>query len=276
MGDAKDFRGSLQDGGRENFDQSADAYDRSRNGIIFENVDEAAARTDRTVGVRIESSMSAGGTGNLHAGPSIRFSADRSPNIYAIDISERMLVRARERATPARVYFIRGMRRSFHVFQRILRRDILHGLDLPPARFAIRFRQASHLLLAGGGAVDQLLCRTVQRKGEDAIRKAFPEQKYQYGAVPIGELRFVPRISAWERGHEGRFPIEVSRDFLFDFLSIPAQSAGLFPKIPYLERIPENPRFLRSSLEEGGPDFHGVGVPDRAEAVILAPCVNLT
>ncbi len=32
---------------------------------------------------------------------------------------------------------------------------------------------------------------------------------------------------------------------------------------------PESPRFLRSPGEEGGPDFHGVGVPDRQEAMIF-------
>jgi len=33
---------------------------------------------------------------------------------------------------------------------------------------------------------------------------------------------------------------------------------------------------LRPSREESGPGFHGVGVPDRTEAVIFISCRDLT
>ncbi|MBK5094237.1 MAG: hypothetical protein JJE32_01025 [Deltaproteobacteria bacterium] len=34
------------------------------------------------------------------------------------------------------------------------------------------------------------------------------------------------------------YRFEITEEFLFDFLSIPAQSAGLYPKAQYIERIP--------------------------------------
>jgi hypothetical protein len=68
---------------------------------------------------------------------------------------------------------------------------------------------------------------------------AFPDQKYQYGAVPIRELVSCLDSLAGMRTTRVDFRFEVTREFLFDFLSIPAQSSGLFPKIPYLERIPK-------------------------------------
>ena len=168
--------------------------------------------------------------------------AGRSPNIYAIDISERMLLRARERckSLPG-VYFIRGRRRKpVVVFQRIVRRDLLYSLDflLLPG-FAESLRQASQLLLPGGLLSIGYYAGLFDKKGNDAVQKVFPDQIYQYGAVPIGELVTCLESLAGTRTTRIDYRFEVSRDFLFDFLSIPVQSSGFFPKVPYLDRIPK-------------------------------------
>jgi hypothetical protein len=63
---------------------------------------------------------------------------------------------------------------------------------------------------------------------------------------------------------------------LFDFLSIPAQSAGLFPKVPYLERIPKI-REICSGLEgKVGPVFMGWKFCIARKSMPMARCINLT
>jgi hypothetical protein len=53
------------------------------------------------------------------------------------------------------------------------------------------------------------------------------------------------------------YRFEVNREFLFDFLSIPAQSAGLFPKLAYLERIPKVRELCDGLAEKVSPVFMG-------------------
>jgi cyclopropane-fatty-acyl-phospholipid synthase len=164
-----------------------------------------------------------------------------SPNIYAIDISERMLLRARERckSLPG-VYFIRGDAENLSSYFNESFDAIFYtaSIFLLPG-FAESLRQARHLLVPGGLLSISYYAGLFDKMGNDAIRKAFPDQKYQYGAVPIGELVSCLESLPGTRTTRIDFRFEISREFLFDFLSIPAQSSGLFPKIPYLERIPK-------------------------------------
>ncbi len=75
-------------------------------------------------------------------------------------------------------------------------------------------------------------------KGRDAVALVFPEKKYQYGAVSYEELmKFLASKKKFQTV-EFDYRFEISKGYLFDFLSIPAQSAGIFPKTPYIERIP--------------------------------------
>ena len=92
----------------KNFDQSADAYDRfEERHHLFETLTRRQleliepSKPERILDVGCGTGIS---TLALH-----QALAGRSPNIYAIDISERMLLRARERCEflPG-VYFIRG------------------------------------------------------------------------------------------------------------------------------------------------------------------------
>ena len=97
---------------------------------------------------------------------------------------------------------------------------------------------------------------SMKRETTRSVRR-FPEQRYQYGAVPIGELVSCLESLPATRTTRVDFRFEVSRDFLFDFLSIPAQSAGLFPKIPYLERIPKVRDFCDLLAKRVDPVFMG-------------------
>jgi ubiquinone/menaquinone biosynthesis C-methylase UbiE len=236
----KEFKHRFKTAVEKNFDQSADAYDRfEERHHLFETLTRRQleliepSRPERILDVGCGTGISTLALYQAMAG--------RSPNIYAIDISERMLLRARERcrSLPG-VYFIRGDAENLAAYFNEAFDAIFYtaSIFLLPG-FVESLRQASNLLVAGGLLSISYYAGLFNEKGDDAIRKAFPDQKYQYGAVPIGELVSCLESLPGMKTTRVDFRFEVSRDFLFDFLSVPAQSSGLFPKIPYLERIPK-------------------------------------
>jgi ubiquinone/menaquinone biosynthesis C-methylase UbiE len=258
MGPSREFEHRFKAAVEKNFDQSADAYDRfEERHHLFETLTRRQleliepSMPERILDVGCGTGIS---TLALH-----QALAGRSPNIYAIDISERMLLRARERckSLPG-VYFIRGdaealssyFHESFDAFFYTASIFLLPG-------FAESLRQASQLLLPGGVLAISYYAGLFDKKGNDAIRKAFPEQKYVYGAVPIGDLVSCLETLPGTRTTRIDYRFEASREFLFDFLSIPAQSSGLFPKIPYLERIPKVRDLCEILTERVDPVFMG-------------------
>lgn len=240
MDAGREFEQRFKSAVEKNFDQSADVYDRfEERHHLFETLTRRQleliepSRPERILDVGCGTGIS---TLTLH-----HALAGSSPNIYAIDISERMLLRARERckSLPG-VYFIRGDAENLSTYFNESFDAIFYtaSIFLLPG-FAESLRQAFQLLLPGGLLSISYYAGIFDNKGNDAIQKAFSDQKYQYGAVPIGELVSCLESLPGTRTTRIDFRFEVSRDFLFDFLSIPAQSSGLFPKIPYLERIPK-------------------------------------
>ena len=240
MDSRKEFDHRFKAAVEKNFDQSADAYDRfEERHHLFETLTRRQleliepSRPERILDVGCGTGISTLGLHQALAG--------RSPNIYAIDISERMLLRARERckSLPG-VYFIRGDAENLSSYFNESFDAIFYtaSIFLLPG-FAESLRQASQLLLPGGLLSISYYAGLFDKKGNDAVQKAFPDQKYQYGAVPIGELVSSLESLPGTRTTRIDYRFEVSRDFLFDFLSIPAQSSGLFPKVPYLDRIPK-------------------------------------
>lgn len=242
----------------KNFDQSADAYDRfEERHHLFETLTRRQleliepSRPERSLDVGCGTGIS---TLALH-----QAMAGRSPNIYAIDISERMLLRARERckSLPG-IYFIRGDAENLSAYFHDSFDAIFYtaSIFLLPG-FAESLQQASQLLVPGGVLSISYYAGLFNEKGDDAIREAFPDQKYQYGAVPFGELVSCLQSLPGTRTTRVEFRFEVSLDFMFDFLSIPAQSAGLFPKIPFLERIPKVRDFCDLLAKRVDPVFMG-------------------
>ena len=258
MDDAREFEHRFKAAVEKNFDQSADAYDRfEERHHLFETLTRRQLELiEPSRPVRILDVGCGTGISTLALYQAL---AGRSPNIYAIDISERMLLRARERceSLPG-VYFIRGDAEKLSGYFNEAFDAIFYtaSIFLLPG-FAESLRQASHLLVPGGLLSISYYSGLFNKSGEDAIRKAFPDQKYQYGAVPIGELVSCLESMPGTRTTRVDFRFEVSRDFLFDFLSIPAQSSGLFPKIPYLERIPKVRDFCDHLAKRVDPVFMG-------------------
>jgi cyclopropane-fatty-acyl-phospholipid synthase len=258
MNEAGEFGHRFKTAVEKNFDQSADAYDRfEERHHLFETLTRRQleliepSRPERILDVGCGTGIS---TLALH-----QVMAGRSPNIYAIDISERMLLRARERckSLPG-VYFIRGDAENLSSYFKDSFDAIFYtaSIFLLPG-FAESLRQASQLLVPDGVLSISYYAGLSNEKGADAIRKAFPDQKYQYGAVPIGDLVSCLQALPGTRTTRVDFRFEVNQDFLFDFLSIPAQSAGLFPKIPYLERIPKVRDFCDLLAKRVDPVFMG-------------------
>jgi ubiquinone/menaquinone biosynthesis C-methylase UbiE len=179
--------------------------------------------------------------------------------IYAIDISEPMLLKAKERCRELPgIYFIRGDAENldalFHeTFDAIF---YAASIFLIP-KFRESIRQAAKLLVPDGVLSLSYYTGLFDAEGQDAILTAFPDLKYQYGAFPIQELE-----SCFESIEDFRttwvdFRFEAGPEFLFDFLTIPAQSAGLFPKMPYLDRIPKIREMCATMEGKVGPVYMG-------------------
>lgn len=162
------------------------------------------------------------------------------PTIYAIDISEEMLIKARERlkGIPG-VYFIRGdaerLSQYFHeAFDAVFYTASI--FLLPNYRESID--QAYKLILPGGVLAISYYEGLFNAKGRNAVSKTFPELKYQIGTVSYDELMKFLNLKKGFKTSQLDYRFEITNEFLFDFLSIPAQSAGMYPKVPYIERIP--------------------------------------
>lgn len=258
MDSTVEFKYRFKSAVEKNFDQSADAYDRfEERHRLFETLTKRQleliepSRPERILDVGCGTGISTLALYQAMDG--------KSPNIYAIDISERMLLRARERCKSLEgVYFIRGDAENLTQYFNESFDTIFYtaSIFLLPG-FAESLRQASNLLVQGGVLSISYYAGLFDGEGNDAIRKAFPEQKYQYGAVPIGDLVSCLESLPGTRSTRIDYRFEISRQFLFDFLSIPAQSSGLFPKIPYLERIPKVRDFCNLLAERVDPIFMG-------------------
>jgi ubiquinone/menaquinone biosynthesis C-methylase UbiE len=239
MRNGDDFGSLFKSAVERNFDQSASIYDRfEEKHHLFESLTRRQleliepARPERILDVGCGTGIS---TLALQ-----RSLATSSPNIYALDISERMLLRARERCRELPgVYFVRGdAERLSEYFKEAFDAIFYTASVFLLPRFCDSLRQASRLLLPGGVLSVSYYDGLFDERQEDAMAKAFPEQKYQYGAVPYSELVSCLDSITDLKTTQVDYLFEASREFLFDFLSIPAQSAGLFPKVPYLDRIP--------------------------------------
>ena len=242
-----------------NFDQSVAAYDLfEEKHHLFESLTKrqlewiAPFRPTRILDVGCGTGISALALYNSLA-------PEGSPRIFAIDISEAMLSKAKERCRDIPgVYFVRGdaenLESFFHEgFDGIF---FAASIFLLP-RFRDTIRQACSLLVPEGVLSVSYYSGLFTEDGEDAISKACPDLKYHYGAVPFQELATCFDAMPDFRTTWVDFHFEANREFLFDFLSIPAQSAGLFPKISYLERIPMIRELCAALEEKAGPVFMG-------------------
>jgi ubiquinone/menaquinone biosynthesis C-methylase UbiE len=258
MGNGEDFGSRFKTAVERNFDQSASIYDRfEEKHHLFETLTRRQLELiEPSCPERILDVGCGTGISTLALQKSL---AARSPNVYAIDISEPMLFRARERCRDIPgVYFVRGDAEHLSDYFREAFDAIFYtaSVFLLP-RFCDSLRQASSLLLPGGVLSISYYSGLFDEHQEDALPKAFPDLKYQYGTVPFGELVSCLDSLTDLKTTRVDYLFEVNREFLFDFLSIPAQSAGFFPKLAYLERIPKVRELCDGLVGKVGPMFMG-------------------
>lgn len=190
---------------------------------------------------------------------SILNSLEPPPVIYGIDISEPMLLKARERCKGQdKIYFVRGdaerLSEYFHeAFDAVF---YTASIFLLP-NFQESISQACRLIVPGGCLAISYYDGLFDGKGRDAVEIAYPGGSYRYGAVSYTELMECLNEQKGFKVSEFDYRFEIEEEFLFDFLSIPAQSSGIFPKVSYIERIPLVREWSRKLVEKVSPLFMG-------------------
>ncbi len=257
MPEKPDFDKRFKDAVARNFDQSAAVYDAFESKHhLFETL---TRRLCEMISPNVPARVLDVGCGTGISTLALQRSLPYSPVIYAIDISQAMLVQARERCKglPG-VYFVRGdAERLSEYFN-----EAFDGVFYTASIFLLpNFResidQACRLIVPGGVLAISYYAGLFDQRNRDALRKTFPGQKYHYGAVAYEDLLACLKAKREFRVARLDYRFEITHDFLFDFLSIPAQSAGLFPKVPYIERIPIVREMCARLTEKVSPLFMG-------------------
>ncbi len=186
-------------------------------------------------------------------------SLKNNPVVYAIDISEAMLIQARERLKGREgVYFVRGdAERLSQYFNETFDAVFYTASIFLLPNFRESIAQACRLLLPGGVLAISYYDGLFNTKGRDAISRIFPEMSYQFGTVSYDDLMKCLRSKKGFKTSQFDYRFEISNEYLFDFMSIPAQSAGIYPKIPYIERIPMIRDLCDKLTEQVRPLFMG-------------------
>jgi cyclopropane-fatty-acyl-phospholipid synthase len=240
-----------------NFDESAGIYDAFEGKHhLFETLTK---RLSELIAPAIPERILDVGCGTGISTLALYRSFPRTPIVYAIDISDPMLARARERCKGLTgIYFLRGDAEQLSTYFHETFDAVFYtaSIFLIPG-FAESIAQACGLIVPEGVLAISFYAGLFDDRQEDAVSRVFPETKYQYGAMAYPELMECLSARKSFRNTEVDYHFEIDRDFLFDFLSIPAQSAGLFPKIPYVQRIPMIREFCDRLTEEVRPLFMG-------------------
>lgn len=221
-----------------NFDQSAGIYDKfEEKHKLFQTLTEKLCELNAPFSPKRVLDVGCGtGISTLCIYKSLR----TKPIIYAIDISEAMLLKARARLKgKKKIYFVLGdAERLSHYFNEAFDAVFYTASIFLLPNFRESISQACRLILPGGVLAISYYSGLFNARGKDAISRTFPELKYQYGTVSYDDLLKCLSSEKEFRTAQFDYRFEITEEFLFDFLSIPAQSAGIYPKIPYIERIP--------------------------------------
>jgi SAM-dependent methyltransferase len=174
--------------------------------------------------------------------------------VFGLDISEAMLVKARERCRDqSGVYFLNGDAEQIESYFRHTFDGIFYTASLfliPNYRNSLL--QAIRLLVPKGVLGITFYEGIFDGRRKDVVAQAVPGMPYRYGALEYGELKAFLDGRRELRTTQVDYFFEISKDFLQEFLSIPAQSAGLFPRVPSASVRREQALELAGRLTEGG------------------------
>ncbi len=231
-----DFATRVKGAVRKNFNQSARIYrafeDRHR---FFHTLTLMLADW---MGLEPKSLVLDVGCGNGASCKALRERYDAT--VYGIDLSEAMIEDARARIRDDRVHLVVGDG------ERLTEAIGTRGFDAVMYNAAIfvfpnperSFHEAKRLMKSGGGIGFSFYPRVYAPGTPDLIGWA-----YERLGLPLRFRTITPWETACQALRDTFGAIETttyempgSVDFLTDFFSIPAQSASLFPKLPYEER----------------------------------------
>lgn len=255
MDDQYMFNKRFKDAVERNFNESVDRYDAfEEKHHLFETLTNrlseltAIETPERVLDVGCGTGISTFALQKAFPGP---------PIVYAIDISEKMLARARDRCKGLEnIYFVQGDAEHLSSYFKEKFDAVFYtaSVFLIP-NFAESISQACSLILPGGVLAVSFYAGFFDNRRKDAIEKTFPDLKYRYGAVDYPELKKCISGQSFFRSTEVDFHFEIGKEFLVDFLSIPAQSAGLFPKVQYEKRMPLVAEFCDTLAKKVSPLF---------------------
>ncbi|GAB4366880.1 MAG: hypothetical protein Kow00128_10750 [Deltaproteobacteria bacterium] len=251
------FKGRFKKAVERNFDESAAVYDQfEEKHHLFETLTRRMCELNAPFSLKRVLDVGCGtGISTL----AIRKSLSDDAVLYGIDISEPMLVKARERCRGIpNIFFVGGDAEKLSAYFHEAFDAVFYTASiflLPDFQKSIS--QACRLIVPGGLLAISYYDGLFDKRGRDAVKRAFPDKPYRYGAVSYEDLMKCLRSIRGFRTTEFDYRFEVGEDFLFDFLSIPAQSAGIFPKVSYIDRIPMVRDWCRKLVEEVSPIFMG-------------------
>lgn len=252
-----DFKKRFKKAVERNFDESAGSYDQFEGKHhLFETLSRRMCELNAPFSLRRVLDVGCGtGISTL----AIRKSLDDDPVMYGIDISEPMLVKARERCKGyPKIFFVCGDAEQLSSYFQ----EAFDGVFYTASIFLLpdfweSISQACRLILPGGLLAISYYDGLFDQRGRDAVKQAFPDEPYRYGAISYEELMKCLYSMEGFKTTEFDYRFEIGEEYLFDFLSIPAQSAGIYPKLSYIERIPMIREWGRKLLEKVSPLFMG-------------------
>lgn len=215
---------------RENFDASVEYYERfEEKHHLFENLTEKLIDLMGKEGT-ITRVLDVGcGTGISTMCLFNRFGSNCT--YYALDISDKMLDIAKKKCSDSGNFiFIHGDAEN-------LKELFIENFDaifytaslflLPD--FKKSLKESISLLNNSGKVGISFYAGLSDRSGKDLIKKNYPDFSYRYGAFAINELKKFLRTRKI-KNFMTDFIFQTDKVFLTDFLTIPAQAAGLFPR----------------------------------------------
>jgi len=235
--DKRDFATRVKGAVRENFNQSAATYRAfERRHRLFNTLTDALARwMDITPGSLVLDV----GCGNGVSCETLRERFDAT--VHGIDLSEAMIADAKSHIKDGRIHLLVGDGECLTAFIDI------RGFDAVMYNTAIfvfpdpvaSFREAKCLLKRHGVIGFSFYPRVYAPEAPDLIGWAYARLD-----LPVPKFR---TITSWEKTCQSlrevfgnlattTFEMPGSVALLTDFFSIPAQSASLFPKLPYTDR----------------------------------------
>ncbi len=236
----------------QNFDESVDAYERfeARHHLFR----ELAQRVCDLVSPAVPSRILDVGCGTGISTIALRRAFPEAALVLGLDISEKMLARARERYhDEPGVYFLNGdaeeLDRYFHEnFDAVF---YTASVFLIP-NYRKSLAEAVKLLVPNGVLGITFYEGIFDGRRRDLMAREVPGTPYRYGALEYGDLKaFLDEQAALKTTQVDYF-FEIEPEMLRDYLSIPAQSAGLFPEIASPDERSRRVKSVCDSMEKGG------------------------